>query len=113
MKQEPPGLPHVVLTRALRLNPTVQGIVYGLVAGLGLFVATNWLVLKGGDEVGPHMALLGQFLPGYRVTFGGSLIGFVYGLTGGFAGGYFFSRLYNWIVDRREAGSSRPERDAG
>ncbi|MGH9959169.1 MAG: hypothetical protein ACREBC_18910, partial [Pyrinomonadaceae bacterium] len=62
------------------------------------FVATNWLVLKGGDPVGPHLALLGQFFIGYRVTFVGSLIGFVYGFLSGFTLGYVIATLYNWIV---------------
>ena len=93
----------MILARALRLNPTVQGIVVGLVSGLGLFVATNWLVLKGGEEVGPHLALLGQFLIGYRVTFAGSVIGLAYGLAVGFAVGWFIATVYNRVVDWRES----------
>ena len=102
MADEKRALEQMVLTRALRLNATVQGIVTGLVTGLGVFVATNWLVLKGGAVVGPHLALLGQFLIGYRVSFVGSLIGFVYGLVGGYLVGYVVGRVYNWAVDRRE-----------
>jgi hypothetical protein len=75
MAEPTPVLEEVVLTRLLRLNAAVHGLVTGLVAGLGLFIATNWLVLKGGEVVGPHLALLGQFFVGYRVTFVGSLIG--------------------------------------
>jgi hypothetical protein len=96
-------LQEVVFTRALHLNAMVQGIVTGLVAGLGLFIATNWLVLKGGDVVGPHLALLGQFFVGYSVTFVGSLIGFGYAFGLGYAVGYMVARTYNLIVDRREA----------
>src|SRR3972149_6381904 len=91
----------VVLTRLLRLNAVVHGVVAGIVVGLGVFIATNWLVLKGGRVVGPHLSLLGQFFIGYRVTFVGSLIGFVYGFIGGFAIGYFIAALYNWAADRR------------
>jgi hypothetical protein len=91
-----------VLARALHLNATVQGIVTGLVVGLGIFIATNWLVLKGGEVVGPHLALLGQFLIGYRVSFVGSLIGFAYGFGGGYLVGYFVARMYNWVTHRRE-----------
>jgi hypothetical protein len=97
------SLQAVVLTRALRLNAAVQGVVTGLVAGLGVFLATNWLVLKGGEVIGPHLALLGQFFPGYRVTFMGSLIGFGYAFAVGFAAGYLVARTYNLIVDRRKA----------
>ena len=96
------ALQEVVLTRLLRLNATVQGIVTGIVAGLGLFIATNWLVLKGGRVVGPHLSLLSQFFIGYRVTFMGSLIGLAYGFACGFIGGYLVACLYNWIVDLKE-----------
>ena len=102
MADEKRALEQMVLTRALRLNATVQGIVTGLVAGLGVFVATNWLVLKGGPVVGPHLALLGQFLIGYHVTFLGSLVGLAYGFVGGCLVGYVVGRVYNWAAERRE-----------
>ena len=102
MADEKQALERMVLSRAMRLNATVQGIVTGMVAGLGIFIATNWLVLKGGPRVGPHLALLGQFLIGYRVSFVGSLIGFVYGFVGGYIVGYVVGRVYNWAADRRE-----------
>jgi hypothetical protein len=102
-------LEDVVLTRLLRLNATVQALVVGIVAGLVIFVATNWLVLKGGHigpegerVVGPHLSLLSHFFIGYRVTFLGSLIGFAWGFVSGFLVGYFVARVYNWVVDLRE-----------
>jgi hypothetical protein len=102
MPEKKQALEQLVLARALHLSATVQGIVIGLVAGLGIFIATNWLVLKGGEVVGPHLALLGQFLPGYHVSFGGSLIGLAYGFAGGFLVGYAVARIYNWGAERRE-----------
>ena len=92
----------VVLTRLARFNATVQGLVSGLLLGGIIFVATNWLILKGGAPVGPHLALLSQFYIGYRVTFVGSLIGFGYGFVTGFIGGYLVATLYNWFGLRRE-----------
>jgi hypothetical protein len=92
----------IVLTRLMRLNASVQGIAVGLVFGLGIFIATNWLVLRGGQVVGPNLRLLGQYFIGYRVTFVGSLIGLAYGFGCGFLIGYFVARLYNWLVDRKE-----------
>jgi hypothetical protein len=91
----------IVLTRLVRLNAKLYGAVAGLFTALAIFVATNWLVLKGGKIVGPHLALLGQFFIGYRVTFGGSLIGAAYGFVFGFVVGAFVAKLYNWLVDRR------------
>jgi hypothetical protein len=105
MTEDEKTLEKVVLTRLLRLNATIQGVVSGIVVGLGIFVATNWLVLKGGDVVGPHLGLLGQFFIGYEVTFSGSLIGFMYGFVTGFIVGYGVARIYNGIVDLRDTHS--------
>jgi hypothetical protein len=82
----------------LRLNERAWGIAIGLLLGLGLFVATNVLVLKGGAAVGPHLSLLSQFLPGYRVTFVGSLIGFVYLFVLGYGIGRTIGSVYNRMV---------------
>jgi hypothetical protein len=81
----------------------VQGVVAGLLVGLGIFIATNWLVIKGGETIGPHLALLGQFFLGYRVSFAGSLIGFGYGFMSGFGIGYFVAAVYNRLADFRES----------
>ena len=102
MADEKQALERMVLTRALRLNATVQGIVTGLVAGLGVFIATNWLVLKGGERIGPHLSLLGQYFIGYRVSFLGSVLGFFYAFVIGYVVGYMVGRVYNWAVDRRD-----------
>jgi hypothetical protein len=95
-------LEEIVFTRVLRLNAVVQGIVLGLLTGLVIFVATNWLVLKGGPRVGPHLALLNQFFIGYRVSFFGSLVGFAYGCVFGFAVGYVIAVVYNVAARARE-----------
>ena len=102
MADDKRALESLVLTRLMRLNATVQGVVTGLVAGLAIFIATNWLIIKGGPVVGPHLALLGQFFVGYRVTFVGSLIGFAYGFVLGFGVAYGVARMYNWLADVRE-----------
>lgn len=108
MAEDKRAIEEIVLTRVVRLNATIQGIVVGLVVGLGIFIATNWLILKGEEPAGPHLALLGQFFIGYRVTFVGSLIGFAYGFVSGFLGGYTVARLYNWFASRREGKRSAP-----
>jgi hypothetical protein len=96
------ALEETVRTRALHLSAVSQGIATGLVAGLCVFIATNWLILKGGDVIGPHLALLSQFFIGYRVTFLGSLIGFANAFAGGYVAGYAVARVYNAIASRRE-----------
>jgi tetrahydromethanopterin S-methyltransferase subunit G len=88
-----------LLRRAVvRLNGNILGVVFGIVLGLMIFVATNWLVFQGGPVVGPHLALLGQFFIGYRVTFLGSLIGLAYGCVCGFVCGWILAWVYNRVV---------------
>ena len=83
----------------LRLNARAWGIASGLLLGGGLFVATIVLVIKGGTApVGPHLSLLSVYLPGYRVTFLGSIVGFVYGFVIGYALGRLVGTVYNRIV---------------
>lgn len=102
MAGEEKRLEEVILTRLVRLNAKIQGVVVGLIAGVGLFIATNWLVLKGGKSVGRHLSLLGQFFIGYSVTFSGSLVGFAYAFVCGYVIGYSVARIYNWIADLKE-----------
>jgi NhaP-type Na+/H+ or K+/H+ antiporter len=108
MADDEKALEKVVLTRLLRLNATVQGVVTGIIVGLVIFIATNWLLIKAeeGEVVGPHLSLLGQFFIGYDVSFVGSLIGFAYGFLSGFLIGYFLARIYNWSVDFRQRQST-------
>ena len=108
MADDEKALEKVVLTRLLRLNATVQGVVTGIIVGLVIFIATNWLLIKAeeGEFVGPHLSLLGQFFIGYDVSFVGSLIGFAYGFLSGFLIGYFLARIYNWSVDFRQRQST-------
>jgi hypothetical protein len=86
---------------ALRINSKVFGLALGLVCGLVIFFATNWLIIKGGDQVGPHLALLGQYFIGYSVSFFGSLIGLAYGFALGTLFGMFIGWIYNKIVKFR------------
>ena len=88
-----------ILERAvLRLNANILGLVLGILAGLAIFVATNFLILKGGDVVGPHLGLLRAFFPFYSVTFLGSLVGFGWGLLSGYVAGFIVASIYNLVV---------------
>ena len=97
------GPAEIVFTRLARFNATVQGLTCGILLGGAIFLATNWLILKGGESVGPHLGLLGQFFFGYQVTFVGSLIGLAYGFVTGFLTGCLAATLYNWFGIRRQA----------
>ena len=86
----------------LLLNAKVVGLAFGVILGLGIFVATNWLVIKGGERVGPHLILLSQYFIGYKVTFAGSLIGAAYGFALGTICGALIGWIYNKIVAFRQ-----------
>jgi hypothetical protein len=83
----------------LRVNEQGWGIAIGLVFGLGLFVATAVLVMRGGESVGAHLQLLSVYFPGYRVSYVGSVIGFVYAFVIGYGVGRTIGTVYNRIVD--------------
>ena len=82
----------------IMLNAKLLGIVLGVLSGAGLFLATNFLVLKGGARVGAHLGLLASFFPGYRVTFAGSIIGFCYAFVVGFVAGVILGTVYNKVA---------------
>ncbi|MGH7502371.1 MAG: hypothetical protein ACREL7_11500 [Longimicrobiales bacterium] len=90
----------VTLDQAIRrLNARAWGISVGLICGLGLFIATNLLILRGGPNVGQHLGLLRAYFPGYTVTFLGSLIGFVYTFVIGYGLGRVIGTVYNKLVE--------------
>jgi hypothetical protein len=82
-------------------NEKAWAIGIGLTLAIGLFAATNILVLKGGSNVGSHLRLLSVYFPGYSVTFPGSVIGFVYAFVLGYLSGrtvaVLYYRLAMWI----------------
>jgi hypothetical protein len=98
----------ILFSGITRFNSRVFGLILGLLSGSAIFVATNWLLIKGGRVnaqgayvVGPHLQLLGQFFIGYKVSFFGSLVGFVYGFALGTLCGATIGWIYNKIVDLR------------
>jgi len=94
MEPEEEQLEHAVIL----LNEKLLGIVLGFLMGAGLFLMTNFLILKGGPHVGAHLGMLGNFFPGYRVTFLGSLIGFCYAFALGWLIGVVLGAVYNKIA---------------
>lgn len=95
-----------LLERAVaKLSVRSAGWLVGLLSGVALFVATNWLVIKGGPNVGQHLSLLGNYFPGYTVTFVGSLIGFAYAFLAGALAGSFLAWVYNLTLSLRRRSS--------
>jgi hypothetical protein len=84
-----------------RMRARIMATVFGLAGGTGLFLATVWLLLKGGVMVGKNLNLLSNYFPGYSVSWGGAFLGFFYGALTGAALGFALAWVYNRIADRR------------
>jgi protoporphyrinogen oxidase len=79
----------------VKLDRVAFGLSVGTVSGLGLLLATLFVLLGGGPLVRPSLGLLGQYFPGYEVTSTGIVLGFTYGFASGFVGGWSFAFLRN------------------
>ena len=93
-----------------RMRAGIMAIVFGLVGGIVLFLATAWLLVRGGEDVGRTLGLLHHYFPGYSVTWPGTLVGFVYGALVGAIAGWVMAWIYNRIASRRSGDGSEPVR---
>ena len=91
----------LIRASVVRLRARLVAAACGAAGGLGLFLATAWLLVKGGDPVGPHLALLGNYFPGYAVTWPGAFVGLAYGALVGAVVGWSVARVYNEVSLRR------------
>jgi hypothetical protein len=91
----------LIRTAIVRLRSRVMALVFGMVGGTGLFVATIWLLVRRGVDVGRHLRLLSNFFPGYSVTWPGAFIGFFYGALSGAIIGWSVAWVYNQVVGKR------------
>ena len=78
-----------------RMDKLAFAAAVGTVSGLVLFFATLWLVIKGGDVVGPRLILLAQYFIGFTVTVEGACVALGYGFFWGFLLGWLFAYLRN------------------
>ena len=91
----------MINTAIARLRASVMAVVIGLTSGMGLFVATAWLVIRGGNTVGPTLGLLHNYLPGYSVTWPGAFLGFFYATLIGGVVGWTVAFIYNKVAALR------------
>ena len=101
-KQERHGNGHLYDEKLLmrtfaRMDKLALGFAMGTVSGLVFFIATIWLVIKGGEVVGPNLQLLSQYFFGYAVTVRGAFIAFGYGFLWGALFGWLFACLRNLL----------------
>ncbi len=69
------------------------GFAVGLVWGIIILGVTLAVTIKGTG--GEHLGRLGLLYPGYRVTYWGSVIGFVWSVIYGFVAGALLAWVYN------------------
>ena len=99
-----------ILRRAVaRLRALVMAVTFGATGAAGLFIATVWLLVRGGEDVGRHLGLLGTYLPGYSVTWGGAVLGLFYGAIVGALIGASIAWTYNMIALSRNTSGERPQ----
>ena len=87
--------------KIIKLQARLISFVMAIIGGLSIFLATVWLLIKGGENVGQHLSLLGQYFPGYSVTWIGSFVGLCYGAIVGGIAGWLICFIYNRIVDKK------------
>ena len=92
------AIEHALVRVLPKLDRAALGGALGTVSGLAIFVATLWLVIKGGPFMGQNLQLLGQYFPGYTVSLPGSVLGLGYGFLVGFLTGWLFAFLRNGAV---------------
>jgi hypothetical protein len=96
--RHPQTADELVVRTFAKLDSIALGLSCGIVCGLGLVSATVILLIKGGDQIGPNLSLLGQYFPGYSVTWTGSILGCAYGLAAGFVAGWTLAFVRNFSL---------------
>jgi hypothetical protein len=91
----------LIRAAVVRMRARSMAIVFGMVGGTSILVATAWLLIRGGEQVGEHLSLLRHFFPGYSVTWPGALIGFFWGALAGAISGWALAWIYNQVVESR------------
>jgi multisubunit Na+/H+ antiporter MnhB subunit len=87
--------------KVARLQAKVLAFVMATICGLIVFIMTAWLLIKGGENVGAHLKLLGQYFIGYSVSWPGAIVGLIYGVLVGGIIGWIIGIIYNLIVGLR------------
>ena len=90
--------PTLLMSAFARIDSVAMAVAMGLVFGIGLFLATAILLIKGGGPgvpVGPNLSALVTFLPGYSVSWVGSVVGALYAAAVGAVVGCVLSVMWN------------------
>jgi hypothetical protein len=88
----------ILMAAFAKMDAVALGVAVGSTWALMLLLATAILLLKGapqGESIGSHLNLLGIYLPGYRVSWGGGMLGAVYVWFLGAVTGFVLALLWN------------------
>ena len=88
----------VMMALFARLDNVAAAAALGTVFGLGLFIATAVLLLKGapaGTSIGPNLSALITFLPGFGMNWLGAAAGAMYGFVLGTGIGCVIAFFWN------------------
>lgn len=92
-------VPRALLLAFAPLDKRALGIACGVVCGLIVFLATVVLLITHDrGPLGPNLGLLSQYFWGYSVSWGGALIGLLWGSLLGFVVGWFLALLRNLVL---------------
>jgi len=96
----------LVRSAVVRMRVRIIALVFSLASGVVMWVATAWLLVRGGYNVGEHLSLLALYFPGYSVSWTGAFVGFFWGALAGGGVGFALASVYNFFVDRADKSSS-------
>ena len=102
-----PAIEDLLRSAFARYDPVALGTAVGTVGGASVFLATAVLLFEGGDSVGPTLSLLGNYLLGYDVSWGGAFLGLGEAAIGGYLLGYLIARAMNLLVGAYETSIRR------
>ncbi len=89
----------ILMAAFAKMKSLPMAAALGSVCALMIFSATAVLLLKSavsGAVTGPHLALLGVYLPGYEVSWAGAFLGAAYFFMGGALLGFILALLWNF-----------------
>ena len=90
---------HEILSAVFaKMDVPALTIAIGLLFAISLFLATAILLLQSVPAdypVGPHLSALADYLPGYSVSWSGTLVGALYGFLFGALAGFAAAVYWN------------------
>ena len=81
----------------MKLRVRAFGLAMGIVWGLGIFLVTIWAAIAGRGLTLDNIA--GYYL-GYSVSFGGAIVGLIWGFINGCVVGGLLAIVYNALLRR-------------